>query len=155
MSFVIEAIGRAASSLREYSTALLDKSWTNTTFDLTAPIEAIFVAPATATAFLLILGALEGLTVEVLLDFAAVDFFAGVVLALEVDLLLGLLLLVEDDFFLALVVLEPVLSEADWATLWVTGKANNTHNNGASKTLRGELNDQKRISVALKNIKTM
>ena len=99
------------------------------------------------------LGALDGLTVEVLLDFAVVDFFADDVLDFDVDLLLGLLAV--DDFFFVLVVLEPVLFEADWATLWVTGKANSTQKKGASKTQRGELNEKKRISVALENIKTM
>jgi hypothetical protein len=106
----MEAIGRAPSSLREYSTALLDKSCTKTTFDLTAPIEATFVAPAATAAFLLMLGALEGLTDEVLLDFAEVDFFADELLDFVVDLVVCLL--VDVDFFLVLDALEPALSVA-------------------------------------------
>ena len=94
------------------------------------------------------LGALDGLTDEVL-----VDFFVDDVLDFEVAWLLGLL--AEDDFFLVFVALEPVVSEAVWATLWVTGKASSAHNNGASKTQRGDINDKKRIPVALENIKTM
>jgi hypothetical protein len=97
---------------------LFDKSCTKTTFDLTAPIEAILAAPAApaaTTAFLLMLGALEGLTDEVLLDFAEDDFFVEDVLDFVVDLLVGLLVAV--DFFLALVALVDALSEAVCATL--------------------------------------
>ena len=48
MSFVIEAIGRAASSLRENKVVLLLRSCTSTTFERTALIEPA-VAPAAAT----------------------------------------------------------------------------------------------------------
>ncbi len=99
------------------------------------------------------LGAFDGLTEEVLVDFAGVDFFAVEVFDFEVDLLLCLL--VDVDFFLALDELEAELSDALWATLLVTGKTNDAHNNGASQAWRDEKNDKKRIPVALENIKTM
>ncbi len=116
-------------------------------------MDAILPLAVAATAFLLMLGAFDGLTDEVLVDFAAVDFFVVVVFDFEVDLLLCLLF--EVDFFLVLDELVAELSDALCATLWVTGKANDAHNNGASQAWRDEKNDKKRIPVALKNIKTM
>jgi hypothetical protein len=77
MSFVIEAIGRAISSLRENKVVLLLRSCTSTTFERTAVIEPAVATPAAATpatatpAVLRALGAFEGLTVE---DFSALAF---------------------------------------------------------------------------------
>jgi hypothetical protein len=102
---------------------------------------------------LLILGAFDGLTDEVLAGFAAVDFLAEEVLDFCVDL--PLCLVVEVDFFLVLEEVEPELSVVVCARLCVTGKASDTHNKGASQARRNETNDKKRIPVALENIKTM
>jgi hypothetical protein len=86
MSFVIEAIGRAISSLRENKVVLLLRSCTSTTFERTALIELAVATPAAATpatatpAVLRALGAFDGLTVE---DFnpLELDFVDGLLFA--------------------------------------------------------------------------
>jgi len=64
-----------------------------------------------------------------------------------------LFLLFDDDFFLVFDVAGVELSEVLCAKLWVTGKAKDTHSNGASHARLKEENDKKRIPVALENIK--
>jgi hypothetical protein len=80
MSFVIEAMGRAASSLRENNVVLLLRSCTSTTFERTALIEPA-AAPAAATpAVVRARVDFEGLALE---DFKALvlDFVEGLLAA--------------------------------------------------------------------------
>ena len=68
---MIEAIGRATSSLRENKVVLLLRSCTSTTFERTALIEPAATTPAAATpAVVLARVAVEGLTLD---DFKALE----------------------------------------------------------------------------------
>jgi hypothetical protein len=114
---VIEAMGRATSSLRENKVVLLLRSCTSTTFERTALIEPAATTPAAATpAVVRARVAVEGLTLD---DFKALelDFVEGLFVASATErlpwgvpegattFLVVFLLLV---FFLALVLLGEV-----------------------------------------------
>lgn len=172
MSFVIEAIGRAASSLRENKVVLLLRSCTSTTFERTALIEPA-VAPAAATpAVVLARVAFEGLVVE---DFKALvlDFVEGLLVASAAERLpwgvpagatTFLVVFVLLVFFLALVV--AVVTTGFLAALFA-GAATVCASSGepaktmlrlttyCSQCLRQDKLNFKNILSALQSIKTM